>query len=277
MLKHCAVCVGDHCLDQYLEPVNTSFVGGSAINTAIRLQRQGISASYLGVVGDDAAGQRILQAVEREGVDASHCRVGQGPSATSKVKITPQGQPVFIHADHHPQLPVHISAADLEWIGQFPLVHTTWLSGLEEALPAIRSLGPNAPLISFDFGGRWDEERIHTLLPLVDIAFISAGERNWPSAPEKALKWRSSGPRLVVVTGGEQGSLAMDQSLHIQPALSAQVVDTLGAGDAFIGAFLAAFLKGQTVEEGLMTGAFWGAQACTHFGAWLPSNQSSPC
>lgn len=59
-----AVCAGDNCIDRYLPPFNRSFVGGNAVNVAVYLQKHGIPAAYIGVVGDDADGRRTLDALK---------------------------------------------------------------------------------------------------------------------------------------------------------------------------------------------------------------------
>jgi fructoselysine 6-kinase len=72
-----------------------------------------------------------------------------------------------------------------------------------------------------------------------------------------------------VVTLGERGSLALDrEGLHRASAVKVKVVDTLGAGDAYIAAFLCASYGGAGVDESMAAGHRAAAEVCTRLGAW---------
>jgi ribokinase len=80
--------------------------------------------------------------------------------------------------------------------------------------------------------------------------------------------------RTLVVTCGDRGAIfAIDGKLHLQCAPSVEVVDTVGAGDAFAGALAAALDRGDTFVHAVRDGVAAGALACTSAGAQaaLPS------
>ncbi|RXZ46127.1 PfkB family carbohydrate kinase, partial [Agromyces binzhouensis] len=77
------------------------------------------------------------------------------------------------------------------------------------------------------------------------------------------------GPAEVVVKLGEDGAIAFaDGAAHERAAVPVTVVDTVGAGDAFVAGYLAARLAGQDVDGRLALGVRTGAAACTHPGDW---------
>jgi len=77
------------------------------------------------------------------------------------------------------------------------------------------------------------------------------------------------GPAVAVLKRGARGSMAREGSAVIErPALTVPVVDTVGAGDAFVAGFLAARLRGRPTEECLELGAAAGAFACMGPGDW---------
>ena len=61
--------VGDNCIDRYLPPVGVSTVGGNAVNVAVHIRRRGHRVVYLGAVGDDANGERLLACLDQDGVE----------------------------------------------------------------------------------------------------------------------------------------------------------------------------------------------------------------
>lgn len=74
----------------------------------------------------------------------------------------------------------------------------------------------------------------------------------------------------MVVTAGAAGAVAcVDGSLHAVPAVPLDgPLETVGAGDAFVGGYLAELVAGRPVECRLRTGARLGAAACRHPGDW---------
>ena len=80
---------------------------------------------------------------------------------------------------------------------------------------------------------------------------------------------QARGPKAVVVTLGENGSLAYDgEQFHKGNIIKCEVVDTMGAGDSFIAGFIVGILEGQTIDECMVTGAKSSAVTLGYSGAW---------
>jgi fructoselysine 6-kinase len=259
-------CVGDNCIDRYLPPVNLSFVGGNALNIAVYLQQNGVPASYAGVVGHDGDGRRVLEALRQRGIDTAHVQVLPGETAYSDIRLDEHSNREFVAEYLGPKPAGFLSPEAIEFIAGHDLVHTTLLGGTADDLPRIRQAG--ARQISMDYSERAPEDFIQQTLPFVDLAFFSLPEERYQEARTLAERILDAGPRLAVVTMGSWGSLAYDGQAHFQPAVTVQVVDTLGAGDAFIGAFLADYLRGRSLPACLAKAAETAAQTCTHYGAF---------
>src|SRR6266487_1275074 len=80
------VGIGDNVVDRYVS-LGQMFPGGNALNVAVFARRAGAQTAYIGAVGTDTAGRLILQALQEEGVDVSHVRVVDGPTATADVAL----------------------------------------------------------------------------------------------------------------------------------------------------------------------------------------------
>lgn len=265
-MKSIAVCVGDNCIDYYLPPFDRRFIGGNALNVAVHMQTGGVSAAYVGVVGDDADGKRVLEGLTHKGLDVSRVRILPGQTAQTHIQLTAQGDRQFVYEYLGPQEELLLDEETIRFILGHRLLHTTQNGGILRYLPRFRE--SSQTLISFDFGERCPPEFIERVVGLTDVAFFSLPEEMAGQAEDLAQRMASKGPRLVVVTLGSEGSLAFDGQFHRQSTERVAVVDTLGAGDCYIGAFLARWLMQETLPTCMQAASRAAAQACTHFGAW---------
>lgn len=261
-----AVSLGDSCIDYYLPPIDKEFIGGNALNVAVHLQRAGLPSAYVGYAGNDRSGKLILQALRAEGVDITHVQITAEATRRAKLYLTENNEPVFIHEKPVSAPQLSLDEKTLAFIRQFRLVHTSWLGGAQAYL---RHLKSSSLQISIDYGEGRDPAFMEATLPLADVAFFSMQQSTEEQSRAQALKLSGEGLRLAVITRGRQGSLAyLRGEFYTQPAYPVQVVDTLGAGDAFIGAFLASLLRGESAAQCLEQAARAAAHTCTHHGAW---------
>lgn len=266
-----AVSVGDNCIDHYLPPVERTFVGGNAVNVAVAMRRLGIESAYAGAVGSDEEGRRVLDALRAEGIDVSQVRVMEGKTAVTDISLR-DGDRVIVDERMGVMEAFHPDEALLASLSSYDLVHNTLLGQTADDLRGFKKRGLAT---SFDFSDRSDEALLHQTLPYVDIAFLSLPGTSRDDAEAFAMRVAAAGPRVVVVTMGPNGSLAYDGlRCFVQAALPVEpLVDTLGAGDALTGAFLATWLEGGSLPECLYQGALLAAQTCTHLGAWVPKDE----
>ncbi|MDB5046434.1 MAG: putative fructoselysine kinase [Deinococcus sp.] len=256
--------IGDNTADLYLSSA-TMYPGGNAVNAAALSARLGHPSSYMGCVGTDPAGHLILGALRAEGVDITHCRQVEGLTSWSKIEHR-GGDRHFVGSDPGVQGQWTLDDQDLSFIAHHDLVHTSIYSALDDVLPQIRQA---APVLSYDFSSEWTPELLLQVCPLLDVAFLSAGEGSLEEAQALATAAAEHGARVVVVTRGAAGSLALSGGeFFFQASLPAQVTDTLGAGDAFIAAFLQQWAERQDIPAALNAGAQEAARNCAAPGAF---------
>jgi fructoselysine 6-kinase len=254
--------VGDNVVDCYPD-LRVMYPGGNMVNVAVHARRLSARAAYLGAVGTDTAGQVVRRALADEGVDLSRLRVVDGPNAKATVRIV-DGNRHFVGGDAGVSR-FRLVEADLDALGRVDLVHTGECSFIEDQLPAVRSA---APRLSFDFSERpWDY--VQALAPLVDVAVVSLPDSAAEAAVETAWAVRRLGPAVVAVTLGGAGAVLVDGD-HVvaAPAGRVDVVDTLGAGDAFIARLLVGLVRGEDPEVLLPAATQYASLACTTYGAF---------
>jgi fructoselysine 6-kinase len=256
--------VGDNTVDRYLD-LGLMFPGGNALNVAVLARRYGHPASYIGWLGDDKHGCLIWQALQEEGVDASHCRRVSGTNAYNDVSLV-DGERVFGGYDHGVCDQIALTEEDLSFVKQHDLTHTSIYSHVEGDL---ERLSAASKTLSFDFSDSWNRSYLSELLPWVDVAVLSYPGRSEPET-EDMIRWmHAQGPALVLVTRGKEGATVYDGGrIHRQGIVETEVVDTLGAGDAFAARFLVEHLGGVPVPVAMAAAAESAAGTCGYYGAF---------
>lgn len=254
--------VGDSVVDRYWD-LGTMFPGGQALNVAVYAHRFGIETAYLGVVGDDVAGRHIIGAMQAEGVETARLRVVPGRSGFAEVALV-EGNRVFVGGG--PGVSVfHLSDDDLAYLRGFDLIHSSESSYLEDQLELLAEVAP----VSFDFSERRDPAYVEPLLAHVSIAEFSLSDMDDAEAEAWLQRIHGLGPRLVLATRGAAGALLYDgRGFWRQAAVETELIDTLGAGDAFIARLLVGVLRDESFEDSLAAAATAAAGTCGAYGAF---------
>ncbi|RYB06992.1 PfkB family carbohydrate kinase [Lichenibacterium ramalinae] len=275
-------------------------LGGSPFNTAIGLGRLGVPTGYAGRLSSDAMGDDMLRELGASGVDAGFSLVDPRPSplafVTRGTAATGSRYSFYLGATAYDG-PSPLAA---DWSRTAAHLHIGSFSATdgalgEAALAALQGAGGRATT-SYDPNIRpfVVPPRAETL-PMVEArvrlsTYVKASEEDfdwlYPGTPpsETAARWAGLGPKLVVMTRGGSGAEAHFRGERIvQPAPAIDVVDTVGAGDSFMAALLAAMARdgalggsGREPGEGevgrwLLFAIAAAAITCTRQGAQPPT------
>lgn len=250
--------IGDNCVDRYL-PLGKSAVGGNAVNVAVHLARMGWPCAYFGAVGPDAEGERTRSVLAANGVDLSHLRVLPGRTPFTDLDVDAQGERIFAYEEFGVCADYWPVADDIAALRGRAHVHVGWLKNARRLHEALAGSGAT---ISQDVAVNAEDGAL-------DVAFGSAGA-SMERAKLTLRKLLDAGNRLAVVTSGALGSIASDGTeIVAADALPIEaVVDTTGAGDTFIAAFLGAWLRKQPLRACLEAGSAAAAETCRHVGGF---------
>ncbi len=263
-------------------------IGGAESNVAIALQRLGTPASWIGRVGADSLGERVLRELRGEGVDI-HPIVDPDAATGLMLKERRTADATRVWYYRTGSAGSRLDPADLpaQLISRASLLHVTGITAAlsmtahATVLEAVRlALAANVP-ISFDVNHRhslWqgrDPSGIYRELAAV-ASIVFAGEDeariiapDVQDVKELAAAIARLGPTQVVIKLGADGCFALIDGIeYAQPAVPIRVVDTVGAGDAFVAGYLAEFIAGEDVEMRLRTAVATGAFACLTSGDW---------
>ena len=256
-------------------------VGGCAANTSAGLARLGVPVAVLGKVGDDALGEFLLRALQREGVRTDGVVVDPRVQTSATVAlVAAAGERAFLHAVGGNGA-LRAEEVDLHATGNASILHIGG-TGLMPSLDGVplaavcaqaKALGLTVTLdTAWDPSGQW--QRVLEVLPHVDYFLPSLEEAQHifglsePAAIAAAA--RALGPRAVVIKLASEGCYVLapgqDRGVHIPP-LPVVAVDTTGAGDAFCAGFLAALARGWDTLRAARLGTVTGALSVTRLGA----------
>jgi len=267
-------CVGDNCIDVALERPEEELAGGNALNVAVELARAGRATGYFGAVGDDARAAVILDAAQAAGVDVAGVRRVPGATGVTVVARDGNGERSFVSQDYGVAGEYRLDEATAHRIAGHRWAHFARQPDLAEWAPSLRVDGVR---LSCDLGVETEPGTLEAIGPYLDVAFFSTSAAEGRTAEELLAQGLASGAALAVVTCGARGSLAgaLDKRWHAAAVRLDDVVDTLGAGDAFIAAFISAILDDRDVDRALREGALAGAAACTRRGLANPLEVSA--
>jgi fructoselysine 6-kinase len=256
--------LGDNTVDIYIDQ-GLQFPGGNAVNVAVLAARAGARTSYLGCLGRDALGDLVHQSLVAEGVDVSHCRRIDGPNAWSRIRHRGSDR-VFAGSHHGVRGRYGFNASDEAFIGAHDLAHTSVHSDINGELARLQRC---AKLLSYDYSEHWVRPEMEATFRHVDIAFLSIPDETDEACRAVMKRCADQGVGMVVATRGLRGSCALvGKQFHLEGIRPAMVVDTLGAGDAFIAAFLVSYLAQRDAGAALARGAENAALACGYRGAF---------
>ncbi|WP_405217001.1 PfkB family carbohydrate kinase [Agrococcus sp. Ld7] len=252
--------VGDNTLDRFLdEPEIGDLIGGNALNVAVQLAMMGLRVGYFGAVGDDENASAVADAAAARGVVLDGLVTMPGSTALTTISRTAEGDRRFDSEDFGVTAAYFPTDDAIEAIAASRWVHVGMLPRSRELGAAIEAASPVRVSQDCSVSPEW-----HSLT----VAFASAGE-DADVAETIVLELLGDGARTAVATLGSEGAIAGQgsQRWRAKPQ-PVSVVDTTGAGDAFMAGFIAATLGGENVEGALAAGVARGSHACQHVGGW---------
>lgn len=240
--------------------------GGIAANAAVAVARLGGGALLATRLGPDVAGDAIRAELQAEGVDLSVCRPVEGRrSPVSAIMIDQAGERMIVsYSDPDmPALPDWLPRSLPHGVGAV-LVDTRW----EEAGLGLFRLARAAGIPGVLDGDRMPRLPENLTAPS-HIAFSEQGLRELTGRddPAEGLKGLGQRDNWLAVTCGAGGVFVMSRGelAHV-PAYEVDVVDTLGAGDVWHGAFALALAEGQDELQAVRFANAAAAIKCTRFG-----------
>lgn len=259
-------------------------LGGAPTNFIYHTHAQGVQSFLVSAVGDDDLGREILDRLQHTGQDTRFMQTARGrPTGTVTVEVGSGGKPDYVIHENvawdyitwDDTLTELALAADAVCTGSLAqrsfIARSTIQAFIQHTRPECLRI--------FDLNLRqhfYSRELIDTTLQLCNV--LKLNDEEWPMLA-KMLGMDDSVPegitdlmkryelRLVALTQGAQGSLLVTpDGVDPQPGQSVQIVDTVGAGDAFTAGLAVGLLRGQPLSQAHARAARIAAYVCTQSG-----------
>ncbi|MEO6082192.1 MAG: sugar kinase [Umezawaea sp.] len=272
----------------------TRAIGGAESNVACHLARLGVASAWVSAVGADAFGRAVLAEVGGAGVDVTGVDVDPDrPTGLYVKEADASGSPVRYYRQGSAASAMGPKTLDRLDLAAVRLVHVSGITAAlsESCLALLREVltrHRNGRLVSFDLNWRpalWrdrDPAVLRDLANAADIVLAGADEAEavWGTGDPHELRELLPGPASIVVKQGEKGAtLVEDGSYTYQPALRVDVVEPVGAGDAFAAGYLAAHLADEAPARRLRAGHLQAAAVLLtteDVGRPLPASVTGP-
>src|SRR6266700_279754 len=233
--------------------------GGKGANQAVAAARLGAAVRMAGCVGDDDFGRRLLAALQEEKIDASRVRtVPATPTGLAMISVDAAGENLITVA---PGANHEVGAGEVAAAAGSP--GDVLVICAEIPVPAIKA--------ALAWASGAEARCVLNLAPVPPEAAAILGHQveGLKDASQAAAALVAAGVKHAVVTAGAHGAaLAGPEGAPVTTkAFPVEAVDTVGAGDAFVGALAVALAAGIPAAEAVRAAAAAGAAAATRPGA----------
>ncbi len=240
--------------------------GGKGLNQVVAASRAGARCTFVGAVGDDDAGRRLVATLRNESIDQSSLRtLANTPTGRALIGVSAQAENSIIvvpgaNGALTPKDVVAMAGSARVLLVQLevptPVVHAALVAARAAGATTILNPAPAAVLSG-------------ETLALCDVVIPNEHEAELLGGSARLLQL---GAGAVVVTMGSRGArlCTHDGADLAVAAFVVDAVDSTAAGDAFCGAFAAAVSRGVDLAHALRFASAAGALATTHAGA-VPS------
>ena len=246
-----------------------SCCGGQVATTMAACAALGLTALYLGPIGNDENGRRIARELSEGGVDVSRTMVRNSASRYAVILVDGRTGERVVFWDRDSQLDVPAEEFDESQLGDARVLHVDATD--EAAAITIAGIARAAgAIVTCDIDNvtpRTKELLTRVTMPVLaeHVPQLLTGIGDTEAALRAIRAWHQG---LLCVTLGGRGSAALDGDRFVQvPAVPVKTVDTTGAGDVFRAGFIYGVLHEWPAERMLEFANAAAAVSCTRIGA----------
>ncbi|WP_040207417.1 PfkB family carbohydrate kinase [Neobacillus jeddahensis] len=262
------IAIGDNVVDCYLDQ-GKYYPGGNCVNVAVNCMRAGAEeAGYIGIFATDDKAAHLKYVLDLEGIQYHLSRVVEGISGQPGVNLTEDGDRVFVGGPKNTvqhKVKIKLTPEDYQYLKGFDLCHTSCYSSLEEELPTL-SQSIN---VSFDFSDKYDSAYLEKVCPHISHGFFSGAHLSEVELEQLIEELGKYNLETIGITRGAKPALFIHNgSKYYQEVYETEVVDTMGAGDSFIGGFLTNYYTTKDIPSALAFAAECASITCGFYGGF---------
>lgn len=292
---------------EMVDNYDVEYIAGGATQNSIRVAQwmldRHFATSYIGCIGNDDFGKQLEKQATKDGVRVQYLMNDSEPTGTCACLITEKVRSLVANLGaansykvEHLLLPENwalVEKAQIAYIAGFFLTVS-----LDSILAVAKhcagtnkyfTMNLSAPFISFAF-----KDQLLSVLPYIDILFGNESEAEAFSQVQgyntkdlkeiaqkiaKLPKENTKRQRIVIITQGPDPVLLCREGkiteFPILPLKEEEIIDTNGAGDAWVGGFLSKLVLGKSVEDCIQGGHYAANVIIKRSGCTFPSDKST--
>jgi fructokinase len=259
--------------------------GGSSMNVALNLHKQGINSEFVSAIGDDENGKELIEFLASNDFPNHFIQVSVLPTSTVQVKLDEQQEATYTIVEPVAWDEIELTDQLIHAVKNADaLVYCSLTCRNETSRSTILNLLKHAKLKVFDINLREPFYTITTLKQLLAAADILkvnehelvylknelnlTGNTDEPLLKQLSLLFNI---QIICLTVGEKGAYVLHENfLHHHKGYAVKVADTVGAGDSFLATFVASYLNGYPMDTILDRACKVGSFVASQVGANPP-------
>lgn len=268
--------IGDLTIDKYVQSGEIR-LGGAALNGAIWARKLGAKPSVVTSVGTDLPGKEMLKKLKKEHISKTHLQIRHGKTSSIEINVNEQGERSYGIWDPGTLASYHLRGKDIAYLSGMDAIVVTiypqFVHILDE-LSAVKKIGQSkSPYIVVNFGDlkefHDDISVIMTALTYADLCVFGLHETEDSELISQLESEASKLHKNILITLAAQGSrVYTGDTIYSEPANQVPVVDTTGAGDSFLSAYVLRYLDTNDIQSSLRAGTDLAAQVIQRIGAY---------
>lgn len=234
--------------------------GGGGTNAAVTFSRQGFKTAFVGVVGNDAAGEEVLSELKKEDVEPILQKHGDDHTAYSTILVHPNAERTILsykgEGQHFDVKKIPFNKLKARWFyinslgGHYDLFEELVNHAVKNKIKI--ACNPGGGELNHGF------EKLEPLLKHIDIFAVNKEEGaqlvgTKPDEVDETLKRLSKTCcGLIILTDGHNGSKVFAQGIFYSAGVpDSPVVERTGAGDAFNSGFVSEYVRSNDIKKAM--------------------------
>lgn len=268
--------IGDLTIDKYVQSGEIR-LGGAALNGSIWARKLGAKPSVVTTVGTDMSGKEMVKKLKKEHISKTHLQIKHGNTSSIEITVDNQGERSYGVWDPGTLASYHFREKDIAYLsGMDAIVVTVYpqFAHILDELSAVKKNQPGeSPYIIVNFGDlkefHGDINIVVTALSIANLCVFGLHETEDSELISRLESLARKHTRHILITMAAKGSrMYAADTVYSEPAKLVTAVDTTGAGDSFLSAYLIKFLDTGDVKASLRAGTELASQVIQRIGAY---------
>ena len=248
-------------------------LGGNAANVAVGVSRLGLKTALVAEIGVDEFAQKIINTLSIENVDTSSVLQTEGQQSSFSTIINFKKERTIFSEHVKRNHDFRFENISARWV-YLTSLGDEWRNAYDDTLNFVNG---NKCCLAFNPGTLQIEQglgNIENVMSVTQVLFVNREEAekilNTNSVIEELLRnLQKLGPKIVVITDGENGSFAIDEkgNVYKKGVVKTEVIEKTGAGDAYSSGFLSALINNKSITDAMNLGARNSASVIGKVGA----------